>query len=126
MQLMRLKRLRPEEQPPDADRTSLPYLDEIVFTNATVHVERMDEDHFWMGISENRDAATPADQRTMWMFDFTVEDGKIRFTGYLDAADNDGETPPDYEGYPAGHPPDYIEPEDNSATTPGDSPPNES
>lgn len=47
-------------------------IDEIVIHNATVHIEQMDEDCWWIGIYT-------AD-KSYWMGNFVVEDGKLTFS----------------------------------------------
>lgn len=76
MPLLRMLPLAPAEQP---SAGGLPLLDEVVFANVTVHIERMDETYYWVGITE-------ADGDTLH-FGFAINGKQLEFAFAPDASD---------------------------------------
>ena len=55
MPLQRWLPLPKDERPYTESQGGCPLLDEVVFTNVTVHIERMQHGYYWMGITEADD-----------------------------------------------------------------------
>ena len=52
MTLQRWLPLPPEERPYNATAAGYPLLDEVIFDNALIHIERMQDGYYWLGISD--------------------------------------------------------------------------
>lgn len=79
MPLKRWQPLRPEKAPHTQSQGGLPLLDEVVFDQVRVHIEQMNPQYYWMGITE-------PDGETLH-FGFELQAGCIDFAFAWDSPD---------------------------------------